>query len=156
MLSGHDHWPYLGRKQILTSSLRSRGGHLRATRASAPLQLPTGDGRDEQLRVGTAVAMLCVLSHSVVSDSVTVWTAARQAPLSMGILQTRVLDWVAIALLQGIFPTRGIESRSPTLPVDSLPTEPPWKPKNTGVGSLSLLQGAFLTQESNQGLLHCR
>ena len=25
-----------------------------------------------------------------------------------------------------------------------------------GVGSLSLLQGIFLTQESNQGLLHCR
>ena len=30
------------------------------------------------------------------------------------------------------------------------------KPKNTGVGSLSLLQWIFLTQESNQGFLHCR
>ena len=30
------------------------------------------------------------------------------------------------------------------------------KPKNTGVGSLSLLQGNFPTQESNWGLLHCR
>ena len=28
--------------------------------------------------------------------------------------------------------------------------------QNTGVGSLSLLQGIFLTQELNQGLLHCR
>ena len=27
--------------------------------------------------------------------------------------------------------------------------------KNTGVGSLSLLQGNFPTQELNQGLLHC-
>ena len=27
---------------------------------------------------------------------------------------------------------------------------------NTGVGSLSLLQWMFPTQESNQGLLHCR
>ena len=27
---------------------------------------------------------------------------------------------------------------------------------NTGVDSLSLLQGIFLTQEWNQGLLHCR
>ena len=35
-------------------------------------------------------------------------------------------------------------------------TQAPGKPKNTGVGSLSLLQGIFLTQESNQGLLHCR
>ena len=28
--------------------------------------------------------------------------------------------------------------------------------QNTGVGSLSLLPGIFLTQELNQGLLHCR
>ena len=28
--------------------------------------------------------------------------------------------------------------------------------QNTGVGSLSLLQWIFQTQESNQGLLHCR
>ena len=28
--------------------------------------------------------------------------------------------------------------------------------QNTGVGSLSLLQGIFLTQELNQSLLHCR
>ena len=40
--------------------------------------------------------------------------------------------------------------------MDSLPAEPQWKPKNTGVGSLSLLQRIFLTQESNPGLLHCR
>ena len=39
---------------------------------------------------------------------------------------------------------------------DSLPAEPPGKPKNTGVGSLFLLQGIFPTQESNWGLLHCR
>ena len=47
---------------------------------------------------------------------------------------------------------------SPTLWADFifLPAEPPGKPKNTGVGSLSLLQGIFPTQESNQGLLHCR
>ena len=40
--------------------------------------------------------------------------------------------------------------------VDSLPAEPPGKPKNTGVGSLSLLQGIFQAQESNLGLPHCR
>ena len=40
--------------------------------------------------------------------------------------------------------------------MDSLSAEPQGKPKNTGVGSLSLLQGTFLTQESNQSLLHCR
>ena len=38
------------------------------------------------------------------------------------------------------------------------PMDCPWNSlgQNTGVGSLSLLQGIFLTQESNQGLLHCR
>ena len=45
---------------------------------------------------------------------------------------------------------------SPTLQADSLPSEPQGKTKNTGVGSLSLLQRIFLTQELNQGLLHCR
>ena len=39
---------------------------------------------------------------------------------------------------------------------DSLPAELQGKPKNTGVGSFSFLQGIFLTQELNQGLLHCR
>uniref|UniRef100_A0AC11CMI1 Uncharacterized protein n=1 Tax=Ovis aries TaxID=9940 RepID=A0AC11CMI1_SHEEP len=39
---------------------------------------------------------------------------------------------------------------------DSLPAEPPGKPKNTGVNSLSLLQGIFPTQELTRGLLHCR
>ena len=42
------------------------------------------------------------------------------------------------------------------LQADSLPTEPQGKPKNTGVGSLSLLQQIFPTQELNQGPLHCR
>ena len=51
---------------------------------------------------------------------------------------------------------RGMELRSPALQVDSLPGEPQGKPKNTGVGSLSLLQGIFLTQELNQVFLHCR
>ena len=37
----------------------------------------------------------------------------------------------------------------------SLPAEPQGKPKNTGVGSLFLLQQIFFTWESNGGLLHC-
>ena len=45
---------------------------------------------------------------------------------------------------------------SPTLQADSLPAEPQGKPKNTGEGSLSLLQQIFPTQELNQDLLHCR
>ena len=56
----------------------------------------------------------------------------------------------------GDLPDPGIKPRSPALQADSLPAEPPEKPKNTGVGSLSFLQWIFLTQESNQGLLHRR
>jgi len=53
-------------------------------------------------------------------------------------------------------PNPGIKPRPPTLQADSLPTESPGKPKNTGVGSLFLLQWIFPTQESNWGLLYCR
>ena len=60
------------------------------------------------------------------------------------------------ALHPGDLPNPGTEPRSPTLQVDSLLSEPPGKPKNTGVGSLSLLQRIFPAQESNQGLIHCR
>ena len=56
----------------------------------------------------------------------------------------------------GDLPNPGIQPRSPSLQADSLPAEPQGKPKNTGVGSLSLLQGIFLTQESSWGLLPCR
>ena len=56
----------------------------------------------------------------------------------------------------GDLPNPGIKPRFPALGMDALPAEPPGKPKNTGVGSPSLLQGNFLTQELNQGLLHCR
>ena len=50
----------------------------------------------------------------------------------------------------------GIKPRSPTLQADSLPAEPQRKPKNTGVGSLFLLQWISPTQDLNRGLLHCR
>ena len=56
----------------------------------------------------------------------------------------------------GDLPNPGTQPRSLTLQVDFLPAEPQGKPKNTGVGSLSLLQRIFPTQGSNQGLLHCR
>ena len=65
-----------------------------------------------------------------------------------------------VANLSLIFPTQGsnpgIKPRSPALQADSLQAEPQEKPSNTEVGSVSLLQQIFLTQELNQGLLHCR
>ena len=69
-----------------------------------------------------------------------------------GILQVRILEWVAHSLLQGIFPTQG----SPALQVDSLPAELPGNPNNTEVGCHTLLQGIFPTQGSNPAIPHCR
>ena len=68
-----------------------------------------------------------------------------------GILQASILEWVAVPFSRGSF-----ETRSFTLQADFLPAKPQGKPKNTGVGSLFFLQGIFLTQELNWGLLHCR
>ena len=65
-----------------------------------------------------------VLSCSIVSDSVIPWTVACQAPLSMGILQARIQEWIAILFSRGSS-LPGIEPRSPVLQVDSLPSEPP-------------------------------
>ena len=63
-----------------------------------------------------------------------------------GILQARILKWVDFPS-PGYLPNPGIERRSPTLQVDSLPAEKQGKPKNTGVGSLFLFQWIFPTQE---------
>ena len=72
-----------------------------------------------------------------------------------GILQARIQEWVAFPFSRGSSKP-GIKPSSPVLQADSLPVEPQGKPKNTGVGSLSLLQQIFLTQELNWCLLHCR
>ena len=62
-----------------------------------------------------------------------------------GILQSRILEWVAFPFPRDL-PNTGIEPRSPASQEDSLPSKPPGTPKNTGVGSHSLLQGIFPTQ----------
>ena len=115
----------------------------------------------------------------------TLWTVAHQAPLSMGFSRqeywsglpcpppgdlpnlgiepssltspelARILEWEPFPS-PGDLPNRGIKPRSPTLQADFLPAEPQGKSKNTRMGSLSLLQLIFPTQESNRGLLHCR
>ena len=116
------------------------------------------------------------------------WTVAHQAPLSMGFSRQEYWSGLdlkseshpvvsdslrlhglyspwnspgknagvgSLSLLQGTFLTQG-SNPGLTWQTDSLPAEPPGKPKITGVGSLSLLQQIFPTQESNWGLLHCR
>ena len=70
---------------------------------------------------------------------------------AVGILQARILEWVDMPSSKD-----SSHPRSPALWADSLHSEPPGKPKNTGVDSLSFLQGISPTQASNQGLLCCR
>ena len=44
---------------------------------------------------------VCALSRSIMSDSETPWTVVYQTPLSMGILQARILEWVAMPSSRG-------------------------------------------------------
>ena len=67
-------------------------------------------------------------SLSCVRLVVTPWTIACQAPLCMGILQARTLEWVAMPSY-GRPSQTGINPRSPTLRADSLLSERPGKPK---------------------------
>ena len=96
----------------------------------------------------------CAQSLSSAPLFATPWTVACPAPLSVGTLPGKNTGVGCHALLQGSQP--GIEPRSAALQVHSLSSELPRKPRNTGVGSLSLLQWNFLTQEQNWVLLHCR
>ena len=61
----------------------------------------------------------------------TLWTVVRQAPRSMGILQARILEGVAMPS-SGDLSNPGTEPRSPALQADSLPSEPPGKPTSKG------------------------
>ena len=77
---------------------------------------------------------------------VTPWTVAQNTALSMGILQTKILEWIPMpSSRESSQPKDWIEYRSTALLADSLLSEPPGKPMKTGVHSLSLLQGIFPT-----------
>ena len=68
-----------------------------------------------------------------------------------GILQARILEWVAFP-----FSRWSSHPRDRTQVSRIAGAEPQGESKNIGVGSLSLLQWIFPTQKSNQSLLHCR
>ena len=72
------------------------------------------------------------------------WKSESRAVMSDSL---RPMDYTVHGILQARRdrPNPGIKSRSPILQADSLPAEPQGKPKDVGVGSLSLLQGIFLT-----------
>ena len=53
---------------------------------------------DENIRCSDCYPTLCVYAKSLscVRLFVTAWTVARQAPLSTGIFQARILEWVTM------------------------------------------------------------
>ena len=72
----------------------------------------------------------CVQLLSHVRLSVTPWTVAHQAPLSMVSLQAGILDWVPFSSSRNL-PNPGIKPKSPVSPALAgrfLTTEPPEKP----------------------------
>ena len=71
------------------------------------------------------------------------------------ILQARLLEWVALSFSRG---SSQISDRTQISHIAGrfFISWATGKPKNTGVGSPSLLQQIFPTQELTQGVLHCR
>ena len=73
----------------------------------------------------------------------------------MGILKAIMLEWVAMPSSRG-FSQPGDPTQVSHIAGGFFTIWPPGKPKNTGLGSLFLLQGISPTQESSWGLLNCR
>ena len=71
-------------------------------------------------------AVLC-LGTQLCSMLCDPWAVAHQAPLFMGILQARILEWDAMPSCRGSFQSRD-QTRSPELWANSLLTEAPGKP----------------------------
>ena len=69
-----------------------------------------------------------------------------------GILQARILEWIVFLF------SRRVSQPKDWTQVSCIAGRlfTSWATTEARVGSLSLLQGIFLTQESNWGLLHCR
>ena len=76
------------------------------------------------------------------SDSVTPWTIAHQAPLSMGFFRQEC--WSGLPFPSpGDLPDPGIEPWSLALQADALTSEPPGKPQNT---QKTYIKKIFITQ----------
>ena len=72
-----------------------------------------------QIRSDQSLSRVCLFA--------TPWTVAGKSPLSMGILQARILECVVVPSLRDLS-NSGIKPRSPTLWADSLLSESPEKP----------------------------
>ena len=98
---------------------------------------------------------VCVCVFSCFSHThlcVILWTTAHPSPLSMGF--SRQEYWSELPCSPpGDLPNPGIEPGSSALQADSLPSEPPGKPKNTGVVAFPFYRGS--SQPKNQIRISC-
>ena len=97
----------------------------------------------------------CLLSSEVTVSQLCLILCDPKDCIVSGILQPRILQWVAFPFSRGSSQPRDWTQVS-RIAGRFFTSWATGKPQNTGGGSLSLLQWIFLTQESNQGLLHCR
>ena len=86
----------------------------------------------------------------VALDSATPWTYAVN-----GILQARILEWVAFPFSRGSSQPRD-RTQVFCIAGSLLSSWAAREAQEYWVGNLSLLQGIFPIQESNLGILHCR
>ena len=77
----------------------------------------------------SAGTSLCVLSRSVMFDSLQPLDYSPPASSVHRILQARILEWVAFPFFRENLPNPRMEPRSPALQADSLPSELPEKPR---------------------------
>ena len=91
-------------------------------------------------RDGWTISSAWSLSHIWLFANL--WTVNRQAPLSVGILQARILEWLPCPP-PGDLSNPGIKPRSSALQADSLPTEPLGKPVSSYPLNWSLMSVFF-------------
>ena len=83
--------PSKGNKSSEVKAQREREGRRHGCRLDPTGPCELGEGI-QVLFLGMMESLCAVLSHSVVSNSATPWTIACQTPLSMGILQAKILE----------------------------------------------------------------
>ena len=105
-----------------------------------------------------SVSLHKIIANCIVKIKVTESCPTLCHPLDYticGILWARILEWVAFPSSRASSQPR-VQIQVSCIAGGFFTAEPQGKPKNTGVGSLSLLQRIFLTHKLNWVLLHCR
>ena len=101
------------------------------------------------------IPLVTLLIHYSESRSVVLTLCNPTDSTVHGILQARILEWVAFPFSRGSSQPRDWTQVS-RIAGGFLTNWATKDAQNTPVGSLSLLQGIFPTQELNPGLRHCR